>query len=141
MKDLRISLKQIVLISLGVTLFNSVIDPVSFLGIFSFFMTFVFFCAWINYSVNHLNSKKATKKEKLFSEIYFTIMFVISLLLLSTVLFKYSLGVIASIILLIVISPFKGMRFLLRPYGAWILLTSIVILLFIVMIRKMTKDE
>ena len=48
-------------------------------------MTFVYFCAWINYTVYHLQSKSSSKKEKLFSELYFTIMFIISLLLIAKV--------------------------------------------------------
>lgn len=141
MKDLKITWKQILFISLGITLFNSVIDPKSVLGIASLLMTFIYFCAWINYLIYHLSSKKASKKEKIFSEIYFTFLLACMILFVSTIMFRYSLGDIVTKVLMIIISPYKGFRFMVRPVSIWIVISLIIDALMILMIRYMTKND
>lgn len=139
MIDLKMKTRDIIFISLGVTLSNYIIESQSILGILSLFLSFVFMFAWINFIIYKLTKADCKKRHKYLSEIYFTIMLIASLLLLSTVIIGYSLGMIPSTIMLFIISPLKGFRFLLRPYGLWLTLCTIFSYALLFVTRKITR--
>ena len=140
MKDLKMKYKHIIFISLMVTLFNFFIESTSIFGLISLFMFFFYILGWMNYIIYTLTKKDTKKVEKIIAEVYFTLMFVSSLALFIALLVPFSYGEIVNNILYLIISPFMGMRFLIRPMFIWHIVTCILTFLCVFIIRKMTKD-